>query len=134
MLEYSALPKLLGFAERAWSKAPDYETISNTGVRISAIDAAWNAFVSKVGLYEFPRLNYLFGGFNYRIAPPGAKIENGRLYANMDFPGFVIRYTTDGSEPDKNATVYEQPVEVSGIVKLKAFNSLDRASRSVEVK
>jgi hexosaminidase len=134
MLEYSTLPKLLGFAERAWSKVPDYETISNTGVRISAIDAAWNVFASKVGLYEFPRLNYLFGGFNYRIAPPGAKIENGRLYANMDFPGFVIRYTTDGSEPDKNAAMYEQPVEVSGIVKLKAFNSLDRASRFVEVK
>jgi hexosaminidase len=134
MLEYSALPKLLGFAERAWSNAPDYETNGNTVARISAIDEAWNVFVNKVAKYEFPRLDYLFGGFNYRIPPPGAKIENGKLYANLDFPGFIIRYTTDGSEPDANAPVYEQPIEVSGAVKLKAFNNLNRASRTVEVK
>jgi hypothetical protein len=30
--------------------------------------------------------------------------------------------------------VYEQPIEVSGAVKLKAFNNLNRASRTVEVK
>ena len=134
MLEYSALPKLLGFAERAWSQAPAYETIENTVTRTKAIDAAWNIFVNKVGQNEFPRLDHLYGGFNYRIAPPGAKVENGKLYANLDFPGFVIRYTTDGSEPDQNSPVYGEPVEVSGTVKLKAFNNTGRASRTVEIK
>lgn len=134
MLEYSALPKLLGFAERAWSQAPAYETIENTVTRTKAIDAAWNIFVNKVGQNEFPRLDHLYGGFNYRIAPPGAKVENGKLYANLDFPGFVIRYTTDGSEPDQDSPVYGEPVEVSGTVKLKAFNNTGRASRTVEIK
>jgi hexosaminidase len=134
MLEYDAVPKLLGFAERAWSQAPAYETIDNTAARIKAVDAAWNVFVNKVGQYEFPRLDHIFGGFNYRIAPPGARVENGMLYANMDFPGFVIRYTTDGSEPMKDSPVYTEPLKVSGSVKLAAFNNLGRASRAVEVK
>jgi hexosaminidase len=133
MLEYSALPKLLGFAERAWSQAPAYETIENTAERVKSVDLAWNRFVNQVGLYEFPRLDYLFGGFNYRIAPPGAMIENGILSANTDFPGFTIRYTTDGSEPDQNSKLFSEPVEVSGTVKLKAFNGKGRSSRTVEV-
>jgi hexosaminidase len=134
MLEYYILPKLLGLAERAWSQAPLYETIENSAVRASAVDAAWNTFANKVGVYEFPRLDYIFGGFNYRISPPGAIIKDGRLYANMDFPGFVIRYTTDGTEPDKNSEVYNKPVQVSGMVKLKAFNGKGRAGRTVQVK
>jgi hexosaminidase len=134
MLEYSALPKLLGFAERAWSQAPGYETIENNAVRIKAVDTAWNLFVNQVGYNEFPRLNYIFGGFNYRIAPPGAVVRNGKLYANMDFPGFIIRYTTDASEPDKNSQVYNEPVDVNGAVKLKAFNSVGRSSRTIEIK
>lgn len=133
MLEYSAVPKILGFAERAWSQAPAYETIENTATRVKAVDAAWNKFVNQVGYYEFPRLDYIFGGFNYRIAPPGGVVKDGKLYANMDFPGFVIRYTSDGSEPDEKAETYSEPVEVSGAVKLKAFNGKGRGSRVVEV-
>ncbi len=134
MLEYCALPKILGFAERAWSQAPAYETIENTEVRVKAVDVAWNKFVNQVGYYEFSRLDYIFGGFNYRIAPPGAVVKDGKLFANMDFPGFVIRYTTDGSEPDENAKVYDEPFEFSGVVKLKAFNGAGRGSRTVEIR
>lgn len=133
MLEYYILPKLLGFAERAWSVAPAYETIENIVARSGSVDDAWNVFVNKVGQYEFPRLDYLFGGLNYRIAPPGAKIEDGKLFANTEFPGFVIRYTTDGSEPGEDSPVYSEPVAVTGIVKLAAFNGKGRASRTVEV-
>jgi hexosaminidase len=133
MLEYYALPKLLGFAERAWSAAPVYESLENTESRIKAVDATWNAFANQVGLYEFPRLDYVYGGFNYRIAPPGAMIEGGKLYANTDFPGFVIHYTTDGSEPGKDSPVYSEPVKVSGTIKLASFNKAGRASRTVEV-
>jgi hexosaminidase len=61
-------------------------------------------------------------------------IENGRLHANTDFPGFIIRYTTDGSEPDVKSAVYCEPVEVSGPVKLRAFNKQGRAGRSIEVR
>lgn len=133
MLEYSSLPKLLGFAERAWSKAPAYETMEHTASRIGAIDQAWNIFVNQVGHYQLPRLDYIFGGFNYRIAPPGAVIEQGKLHANTDFPGLVIRYTIDGSEPDDTSPVYQEPVAVTGTVKLKTFNGAGRSSRTVEV-
>jgi hexosaminidase len=133
MLEYDLLPKLLGFAERAWSPAPAYETIENTATRIQAVDKAWNVFANKAGQFEFPRLDHMFGGFNYRIAPPGAMIEDGKLLANTDFPGFIIRYTTDGSEPGKDSPVYNGQVEVSEVVKLVAFNNEGRSSRTVVV-
>jgi len=59
---------------------------------------------------------------------------NGKLYANTDFPGLIIRYTVDGSEPGKDSPVYSEPVEVNGNIKLAAFNKVGRASRTVVVK
>ena len=134
MLEYSLLPKLLGFAERAWAKAPAFENIENTASRIRAVDEAWNLFANQVGQYELPRLDHIYGGYHYRIAPPGAKVEQGILHANTDFPGMIIRYTTDGTEPDKNSPEYREPVAVNGTVNLKVFSGTGRSGRTVEVK
>jgi hexosaminidase len=58
---------------------------------------------------------------------------DGKLEANTSFPGFVIRYTTDGSEPNNTSSLYEGPIELNGLVKLKAFNSAGRGSRAVMV-
>ena len=69
----------------------------------------------------------------YRIAAPGAKIENGMVYANVEFPGLEIRYTLDGSEPDNNASIYTAPFSVAGSVKLKAFDRSGNSSSTVQV-
>jgi hexosaminidase len=53
------------------------------------------------------------------------------LNANVDFPGLTIRYTTDGTEPTLSSTVYTVPVAVKGVVKLKAFTTTGRSSRTV---
>ena len=134
MLEYYYLPKTLGLAERAWAGQPVWGSIEEIGERKDVILDAWNAFVNTVGQREFPRLDYIFGGFNYRIPPPGAKIRDGTLYANITYPGLTIRYTTDGTEPDEKSNVYDKPVQVSGDVILKTFNAPGRSSRSSEVK
>ena len=134
MLEYCYLPKILGLAERAWVGQPAWGFVEEIGERKDVILDAWNIFVNTVGQREFPRLDYIFGGFNYRIPPPGAVIRDGALYANITYPGLTIRYTTDGAEPDEKSTVYDKPVQVSGEVILKAFDNRGRCSRSSEVK
>jgi len=129
MAEYYYLPKLIGFAERAWAGQASWGMIGDQEKRITAMDMDWNRFANIVGQREMPRLDYLHGGFNYRLPPPGAVIKEGKLHANIDFPGLSIRYTTDGTEPGTNSPVYNGPVEVAGKVMLRSFDSRGRGSR-----
>ena len=129
MAEYYYLPKLVGFAERAWTGQASWGAIADRDKRVAAMNRDWNRFANIVGQREMPRLDYLFGGFNYRIPPPGAVIRNGLLYANVDFPGLTLRYTTDGSEPDANSPVYSEPVDVTGNVMVRAFDTRGRGGR-----
>ncbi len=134
MLEYYTLPKLLGLAQRSW-KAEAWEGMENRSERNQEKQNAWNRFTNSMAQQELPRLNYLFGGFNYRLPMPGAVIEDGMLKANIEFPGLTIRYTTDGSEPDSNSQVYNGPVDIeeSTTIKLKAFDRTGNSSRTVLV-
>lgn len=133
MMEYYVLPKLFAFAEKAWAAAPAWETEANQQKRIQQIESGWGSFANRIGQYEFPRLDYIFSGFNYRISPPGVIIENGLLKANIAYPGLIIRYTTDGSEPDNKSTMYKTPVAVTGTVKLKTFSQGGRGGKTIEV-
>jgi len=133
MLEYYSLPKMLGLAERAWQGTPPWASIENVSMRDAALDKAWNVFANTIAQREFPRMDHIFNGYNYRIAPPGAIIKNEIMEANSSFPGMAIRYTTDGSEPDDGSSLYEGPVELKGSAKLKVFNTVGRGSRSITV-
>ena len=129
MLEYYYLPKTMGLAERAWSGQDNWAEIPDLEERLQAIILAWNEFANVIGQREMPRLDYMFGGFNYRLPPPGAKIADGKLFANIDFPGLTIRYTTDGSEPQVQSQVYRGPTKVSGKISLRSFDTRGRGSR-----
>lgn len=133
MLEYYTLPKLLGFVESAWAAERPWETIENRDAREKAIQSGWNVFANTLGQKDLPRLAVLNGGYNYRIPMPGAILENGTLKANSEYPGLAIRYTTDGSEPTAQSTLYTAPVAVSGSIKLKSFDAAGRSSRTVVV-
>jgi len=129
MAEYNYLPKLIGFAERAWAGQTSWGATEDLEKRVAAMDKDWNRFANIIGQHELPRLDYLYGGFSYRLPPPGAVIKEGKLYANIDFPGLTIRYTLDGTEPGADSPVYSGPVEVSGKVMLRSFNTRGRGSR-----
>ncbi len=133
MMEYYVLPKLFAFAEKAWSAAPAWENDANLAGRISKIQAGWNVLANRIGQRELPKLDVLFGGYKYRIPLPGAVVENGMVKANIAFPGLIIRYTYDGSEPTMNSPVYEKPIDKIKTVKLKAFNQFGRESRTVTI-
>jgi hexosaminidase len=129
ILEYQAFPKLLGLAERAWAAQPPWASIEDTDERRKTEDIAWTEFANRLGQRELPRLDGFLGGVAYRVPPPGAVIEDGKLKAATAFPGLVIRYTTDGADPGPTSTIYSGPVEVDGEVRLATFDSRGRSSR-----
>jgi hexosaminidase len=131
MLEYYMLPKLVGFAESAWAAERRWETVEDKTQREKLILEGWNVFSNSLGKRELPRLHYLNGGYNYRVPPPGAVIENGELKANVEYPGLTIHYTTDGSEPTIASPRYEMPLPVKGPVALKSFDATGKASHRV---
>jgi hexosaminidase len=133
MLEYYMLPKLMGFAESAWAAERHWETVEDKTQREKLIFDGWNVFANSLGKRELPRLHYLNGGYNYRVPPPGAIIENGGLKVNVEYPGLTIHYTTDGAEPTIASPRYEKPIAVKGPVVLKSFDATGKASHRVNV-
>lgn len=132
-MEYHLLPKLLGLAERAWAADPRWATELNSEKRKALYYEAWSAFANVLGKRELPRLDYYHGGYKYRIPSPGAVVRNNRVEANIQLPGFIIRYTTDGKEPTAKSKVYEGPVTTQQTVKLKAFNREGRSGKTTTV-
>ena len=133
MLEYYMLPKMIGLAESAWAAQRSFETIDDRGRREDEAQRKWNIFANTLAQKELPRLAVLHGGYNYRIPPPGAIIDNNLLRANTEFPGLAIRYTTDDQDPSMNSELYTGPVELTGPIRVRAFDSAGRGSRTVIV-
>ena len=110
MLEYYLLPKMLGYVERAWGGDPTWSNLSNVKEMKSKRAEEWNQFSNVVSQIELPRLEGIFGGFNFRLPRPGVKIKDGRVLVNSELPGLLIRYTDGGSEPDENSPIYREPI------------------------
>lgn len=126
-LEYLMLPKLLGMAERAWAKDPEWTKDE------AKYNEAWSIFANVAGKKELPRLAKLNGGYNYRIPTAGVSAADGKVSANVQLPGLVIRYTVDGKEPDAKSPVYSAPVAQKGTIRFRVFDQQGRGGRTVTV-
>lgn len=133
MLEYYLLPKLISFSERAWAAEPAWEEMPESKRKELFMNEQWNSFINAVSQRELPRLSKLFGGFNYRVPPPGAVIEDGMLKVNCQYPGIKIYYTTDGSVPNENSMEYKAPTEIKKSVRLIAIDKNGKKSRIVSI-
>lgn len=91
-LQSFLLPKMLGLAERAWNNSKTYTP------------AMFNNIICKK---ELPRL--ALRGWNFHLRQPGIIVEDGIVKMNSPYPGAVIRYTLDGSEPNSKSTTYTEP-------------------------
>jgi hexosaminidase len=131
-LEYLLLPKLLGLAERSWSPTPDWATQTDAKKAASSYQYAWSEFINVVAKKELPRLDYYAGGFRYRIPTPGITTEEGKVLANVQLPGYEIRYTTDGTEPGKNSKLYVEPISEVKNFSFKVFNLLGRGGKTIK--
>jgi hexosaminidase len=126
LMEYMLIPRLLALAERAWAPDPTWAKEKDQNKFEALYNRDWSTFVNVLGKRELPRLDYYNGGINYRIPTPGALLANGSVETNIQFPGFVIRYTADGSEPTNNSKIVDGPIRDKGIIKVKAFDSRGR--------
>ncbi len=133
-MEYMIFPSILGLAERAWAQNPQWATEPDTTKSEAMYQQAWSDFVNILGKSELPRLTYLNGGYGYRIPKPGVILQGGKYLVNMQFPGFVIRYTTNGKDPDAKSKPYNDAVTLplTG-VKFRAFDTKGRGSNVSEV-
>lgn len=127
MLEYYYLPKLIGFSESAWS-VRSWENIDEAQKRTDLQEKEWNVFVNLLAAQELPRLGYMNNGYNYRVPPPGAVVEDGYLKANTAYPGLEIYYTINGAKPDKNSKLYQEPVKVDSDATIQLI-CIDRAGK-----
>jgi hexosaminidase len=132
-MEYMLLPKLHALAERAWAKDPEWVKEKDSTKAQQLYNNAWSHFVNVIGKRELPRLDYYAGGFNYRIPTVGAVVKDGRVEVNTQIPGFVIRYTVDGNNPDLKSKIYTGPINEKGSIKLRLFDSRGRGGRTIEV-
>jgi hexosaminidase len=131
-LEYLLLPRLLPLAERAWACDPGWDQLLDSPDLQARMARDWNEFANRLGRRELPRLDGFLGGMGYRVPVPGALLRDGVLHANIDLPGFVLRYTTDGSEPTMASPVYA-PIRTAQAT-VAAFTTSGRRGRSVEVR
>lgn len=131
-VDYMALPRLLSLSERAWSRQPEWSRIESREEREEKKNQSWSEFALRLGHIEFPKLDNSESLYSYRVSPPGIIIEKGQVKMNTEFPGQDIRYTLDGSEPDKNSDLYEKAFEIeTGVsIKAKTFTADKRKSRT----
>jgi hexosaminidase len=121
MLEYYYLPKLVGYAQRAWQGQPDWKEERDR-------KTDFNRLLNTLVQVEIPFLEKHRGGYHYRIPPPGIGVQQGKIVLNSGYPGFEIRYTTDGRTPTQRSPLYQQPIDIApGTLKAACFNRYGRS-------
>ena len=118
-VQYLLLPKMMGVSERAWTAVPEW---SKDLTDENAYNEARHQYNLKIGTRELPLLNSM--GFNFRVGPPGIKVEDGKLLINTQYPDELVTYTLDGSEPAIDSPRWTAPVPLKNqpqVIKAKAF-------------
>ena len=125
-LDYMLMPKLLGFAERAWAPDPDWARESDAARAAALYRDAWSRFVNTLGKRELPRLDQEGWDLDYRIPTPGLKVVDGAVLCNLQLPGFTLRYTVDGTEPTAKSPAVQGPIAATGTIRVAAFDGRGR--------
>jgi len=139
--QYKIFPRLFAVAERAWHLADWAVPYNYQGAKYTAStnvftdenkvirDQQWKIFANAIGQKALAKLenDKMF----YRLPTVGAMIKDGKLYANIAFPGLAIEYQED----DGKWIHYQAPSKVKGNVNVRSI-SFDgqRKGRSVVVK
>ncbi|ACY14028.1 family 20 glycosylhydrolase [Haliangium ochraceum] len=136
--EYMAFPRLLALAERAWHRASwelerdvgqSFEAGVSEHVDTAALAFDWNRFANALGQKELAKLDA--AGVAYRVPVPGATLVEGKLSANVEFPGLRIQYR-DAAGSWQLYDAEAQPA-ASASTELRALATDERAGRAVTV-
>jgi len=132
-LEYLLMPRLLAVAERGWAPQPQWWQVRDAASAAMLHAAAWSVFANQLGQRVLPRLDAERSGIAYRIAPPGLHRAADGVHVNQQLPGFALRYTLDGREPDAHSAVVSGPITDAGDIRVATFNRDGRRGRSSHV-
>ena len=109
-LEYMLLPRMAALSEVQWCQPEN---------------KSWARFLDSAddfcAIYDVAGYNYGKHIFDVRGS---VSVEDGKVLVHLEAQGDTpVRYTTDGTEPDENSTLYEAPVAITGdcTFKAKAF-------------
>ncbi|MCA5006024.1 family 20 glycosylhydrolase [Sphingobacterium bovistauri] len=116
-LDYMVFPRFFVLAERAWSQRRSYE--SEETYDQTQFDMEYIAFLNRVVKVELPSIS---ARIKYRLPRVGLKVENFVLRANVEYPGFPIYYTVDGTFPSLSSPKFDirKGVKVKSGDKVKA--------------
>lgn len=90
---YQLFPKVLALSEIGWSDYNDR-----------------NLEYFKKRLYDNHLEKLYQMDFDFRVAPPTVKYEDGKLVANKDYDFLEIRYTDDKSTPNMESNEYTEAI------------------------
>jgi len=137
-LDYMVIPKLFGLAERAWAPDPAWATEQDSTKADSLYREDWSRLSNIVGKRELPRLDREVPELTYRIPTPGLKVDGANVRTSVELPGFTLRYTTDGSEPNLKSPLVRGPIPLRGVapsaIRVAAFSTNGRKGHTVSVK
>jgi hexosaminidase len=131
--DYMLFPRTLALAERAWHAAawePAYVpgksySYGDPSIDRTALNADWTTFQARL----VPALDRLTrDGIAWRLPAPGARIEDGKLEANLAIDGPAILYKAGTGAWQ----TYTGPIAVSGLVQVRAAAG-GRLGRVVQV-
>jgi hexosaminidase len=139
--QYKLFPRLFALAERAWHLADWAVPYNYQGAKYSQVtkiftaekkaqrDEQWQLFANTIGQKALIKLEN--DNIFYRLPTVGAIVKEGKLYANIAFPGIAIEY----KEQAGNWRFYEAPVAIKGTVSVRSISfDRQRKGRSVRVK
>jgi hexosaminidase len=133
LLEYMLLPRLLAMAERAWAKQPGWALDKDSIQSKKDFQQDWSVFVNVLAKNELPKLDFYGGGYNFRVPTAGVITSNGKVMANCELPGFIIRYTFDGSAPTARSPKYIKPLSEKGTISFRVFDDRGRHGETVSI-
>jgi hexosaminidase len=132
-IDYMLMPRLLGLAERAWATDPEWAQAPDPATADRLHARAWSVFVNQLGKQVLPRLDDEHAGIAYRIPPPGLRVEGGAVRANLQLPGLVLRFTSDGTDPTPASREVAGPIVERGSVRVAAFDRNGRIGRISQI-
>ncbi|PKG57045.1 family 20 glycosylhydrolase [Shewanella sp. GutDb-MelDb] len=139
--EYLMFPRVIMLAEKAWHQ-PNWEVpyqyqgavynqqsgFFTTEMRQQQA-LEWQAIANTLGYKELIKLDK--ANIAYRVPTVGAVIKEGKLYANLIYPGLLIEYRDNGQK----WKAYQAGVAVEGDVEVRAIAADGvRKGRSLIVK
>lgn len=96
IVDYQTYPRLCALAELAWTPQRERE---------------WEDFHKRLEEGHYPRLYNM--GITFRLPPAEATFHSGEITVQNPGSGLVTRYTSNGTEPEANSTLYKKPIETN---------------------